>query len=184
MAADGAVDGSKKKRKNRWGILPLAPPPMHGLAAVLYGFLFGAAGAVTCAVAGGRSGASTLETNLANIDCKELEYQVTTDPLFQKTSAAFDEVTIKPAPRLACCSATATDMGRAPQGGAKGLLLNNLSVYNGCQLVFDSTDAIAPADAPAEPTDDDDVIRDSDDDDDVGHSENPRKCPAFRCRGS
>ena len=47
-----------------------------------------------------------------------MEYQVTTDPLFKKTSAAFDE------------------------GGAKGLLMNNLSVHNGCQIVFDSTDAI------------------------------------------
>lgn len=36
------------------------------------------------------------------------------DPLFQQTSAQFDE------------------------GGAKGLLLNTLSVYQGCEIVFDS----------------------------------------------
>lgn len=38
----------------------------------------------------------------------------TVDPLFQQTSAQFDE------------------------GGAKGLLLNSLSVYHGCEIVFDS----------------------------------------------
>lgn len=38
----------------------------------------------------------------------------TVDPLFQQTSAQFDE------------------------GGAKGLLLNTLSVYQGCEIVFDS----------------------------------------------
>lgn len=36
------------------------------------------------------------------------------DPLFHQTSAQFDE------------------------GGAGGLLLNNLSVYRGCEIVFDS----------------------------------------------
>jgi condensin complex subunit 2 len=40
------------------------------------------------------------------------------DPLFKKTSAAFDH------------------------GGAKGLLLNHLGVQNGCVLVFDSSDAV------------------------------------------
>ena len=38
----------------------------------------------------------------------------TVDPLFQQTSAQFDE------------------------GGAKGLLLNTLTVYHGCEIVFDS----------------------------------------------
>lgn len=36
------------------------------------------------------------------------------DPLYHQTSAQFDE------------------------GGAKGLLLNNLGVYGGCQVLFDS----------------------------------------------
>lgn len=36
------------------------------------------------------------------------------DPLYHQTSAQFDE------------------------GGAKGLLLNNLGVYAGCQVLFDS----------------------------------------------
>ena len=40
----------------------------------------------------------------------------TVDPLFNQMSAQFDE------------------------GGAKGLLLNSLSVYGGCKLVFDSSE--------------------------------------------
>lgn len=36
------------------------------------------------------------------------------DPLYHQTSAQFDE------------------------GGAKGLLMNNLGVYGGCRLLFDS----------------------------------------------
>lgn len=38
----------------------------------------------------------------------------TVDPLYHQTSAQFDE------------------------GGAKGLLLNNLGVYGGCRVLFDS----------------------------------------------
>lgn len=45
---------------------------------------------------------------------KVLEEAVAVDPLFQKTSALFDE------------------------GGASGLLLNNLSVHRGCNICFDS----------------------------------------------
>mmetsp|Transcript_21962 Transcript_21962/g.43630 ORF Transcript_21962/g.43630 Transcript_21962/m.43630 type:complete len:856 (+) Transcript_21962:27-2594(+) len=57
---------------------------------------------------------NTLETNLSNINVKSHELQAKTDPLFQKTSASFD------------------------QGGARGLLLNNLNVYSGCSIAFDS----------------------------------------------
>ena len=79
-----------------------------------------------------RSGVSTLESNGENLNLKDLEYQITTDPLFQKTSASFDE------------------------GGAKGMLLNNLNVQNGCQIVFDSSDAIDEgyAEASGSPEDD------------------------------
>ena len=44
------------------------------------------------------------------------------DPLFQKMSATFDE------------------------GGARGLLLNNLSISHGCNLAFDSSDAFSLGD--------------------------------------
>lgn len=41
------------------------------------------------------------------------------DPLYHQTSAQFDE------------------------GGAKGLLLNNLGIYGGCQVLFDSSEVPA-----------------------------------------
>ncbi len=47
---------------------------------------------------------------------KKFDLAFAVDPLFHKTSAQFDE------------------------GGAHGLLLNNLSVYKGCSIVFDSMD--------------------------------------------
>ena len=49
----------------------------------------------------------------------DLEFDV--DPLFRKTSAAFDE------------------------GGARGLLLNHLSVGYGGDIIFDSADAVNAA---------------------------------------
>ena len=49
-------------------------------------------------------GEGTLEKNVANLDTNKYDLEFDVDPLFQKTSAKFDE------------------------GGAKGLLLNNLYV--------------------------------------------------------
>eukprot|EP00697_Spironema_sp_BW2_P008355 gnl/Spiro4/22936_TR11319_c0_g1_i1.p1 gnl/Spiro4/22936_TR11319_c0_g1~~gnl/Spiro4/22936_TR11319_c0_g1_i1.p1 ORF type:complete len:746 (+),score=147.08 gnl/Spiro4/22936_TR11319_c0_g1_i1:66-2240(+) len=63
------------------------------------------------------SGAATLEDNYDNIMLKKFDLSFTVDPLFQSTSAKFDE------------------------GGARGMLLNNLDVYNCCELIFDSSDA-------------------------------------------
>ncbi|PSC75846.1 condensin complex subunit 2 [Micractinium conductrix] len=59
---------------------------------------------------------ATLESSLEALNVKKFDLAFTVDPLFHKTSAQFDE------------------------GGAKGLLLNNLSVYRGCEIVFDSMD--------------------------------------------
>lgn len=59
---------------------------------------------------------TTLESSLEALNVKKFDLTFAVDPLFHKTSAQFDE------------------------GGAKGLLLNNLSVYNGCNIVFDSMD--------------------------------------------
>ncbi|CAI7813104.1 unnamed protein product [Closterium sp. NIES-53] len=56
----------------------------------------------------------TLEDNLDQINVKKLERAIVTDPLFTKTSGQFDE------------------------GGASGLLLYNLPVFNGCEIMFDS----------------------------------------------
>lgn len=63
---------------------------------------------------GKRTGRVTLETNLGNITSQKVETDLAVDPLFQKMSAAFDE------------------------GGAKGMLLNNLPVGPRGQVVFDS----------------------------------------------
>ena len=59
---------------------------------------------------------ATLEPTLEALNIKKFDLAFAVDPLFHKTSAQFDE------------------------GGARGLLLNNLSVYRGCELVFDSMD--------------------------------------------
>lgn len=59
---------------------------------------------------------ATLESSLEALNVKKFDLAFAVDPLFHKTSAQFDE------------------------GGAHGLLLNNLSVYQGCNIVFDSMD--------------------------------------------
>jgi condensin complex subunit 2 len=65
---------------------------------------------------------NTLEAPEAHT-LKALEDTVAVDPLFQKTSALFDE------------------------GGASGLLLNNLSVHRGCNICFDSEEVPEYGDA-------------------------------------
>ena len=62
--------------------------------------------------------AVTLESNLKNIDVKRLEREYDVDPMFRKMSQAFDE------------------------GGAKGMLMNNLAVHDGCTILFDTSDAV------------------------------------------
>jgi len=57
---------------------------------------------------------STLEESFANLNVKKFDVAFTVDPLFHQMSAQFDE------------------------GGAKGLLLNTLSVFQGCEIVCDS----------------------------------------------
>lgn len=69
--------------------------------------------------------ANTLEANPAALNTKKLELAFQTDPLFHRTSAKFDE------------------------GGARGLLLHNLGVRNGLDLVFDSSEVSQPKSATA-----------------------------------
>ncbi|XP_057977555.1 condensin complex subunit 2-like isoform X2 [Malania oleifera] len=57
---------------------------------------------------------STLESSFESINVKKFDVAFAVDPLYHQTSAQFDE------------------------GGAKGLLLNNLGVYGGCRVLFDS----------------------------------------------
>ncbi|VFQ89464.1 unnamed protein product [Cuscuta campestris] len=58
----------------------------------------------------------TLEPSFEALNMKKLDIAFTVDPLYHQTSAQFDE------------------------GGAKGLLLNNLGVYGLCRVLFDSSE--------------------------------------------
>ncbi|KAL5715371.1 hypothetical protein ACHQM5_017200 [Ranunculus cassubicifolius] len=57
---------------------------------------------------------TTLESSFDSLNFKKFDVAFAVDPLYHQTSAQFDE------------------------GGAKGLLLNNLGVYGVCRVVFDS----------------------------------------------
>ncbi|XP_038693218.1 condensin complex subunit 2-like isoform X2 [Tripterygium wilfordii] len=57
---------------------------------------------------------STLESSFEALNVKKFDVAFSVDPLYHQTTAQFDE------------------------GGAKGLLLNNLGVYAGCRVLFDS----------------------------------------------
>ena len=70
------------------------------------------------------TGTAFLESNPESLCVKKLELAFDVDPLFERTSAKFDE------------------------GGAKGLLLHNLQIQPGCALVLDSSDQARPAAAP------------------------------------
>jgi condensin complex subunit 2 len=63
-----------------------------------------------------RSAEATLATSFAQLQNKKMEMEFAVDPLFKKASADFDE------------------------GGAKGLLLNHLSIDSKGRIVFDSSD--------------------------------------------
>ena len=63
-----------------------------------------------------RSSEATLASSFAALQLKKFELEFSVDPLFKKASADFDE------------------------GGAKGLLLNHLSIDSQGRIVFDSSD--------------------------------------------
>lgn len=63
-----------------------------------------------------RSAEATLVDSFEKLQLKKMELEFSVDPLFKKASADFDE------------------------GGAKGLLLNHLSIDNTGRIVFDSSD--------------------------------------------
>lgn len=68
-----------------------------------------------------RSHEATLAPSFASLQLKKLELEFAVDPLFKKASADFDE------------------------GGAKGLLLNHLSINEAGRIVFDSSDDASEA---------------------------------------
>ncbi|CAL0303967.1 unnamed protein product [Lupinus luteus] len=62
---------------------------------------------------------STLESSFEVLNVKKFDAAFAVDPLYRQTTAQFDE------------------------GGAKGLLMNNLGVYGGCRVLFDSQEVPA-----------------------------------------
>ncbi|XP_057455862.1 condensin complex subunit 2 [Lotus japonicus] len=62
---------------------------------------------------------STLEPSFEALNVKKFDAAFVVDPLYRQTTAKFDE------------------------GGAKGLLMNNLGVYGGCRVLFDSQEVPA-----------------------------------------
>ena len=70
-----------------------------------------------------RSAEATLAGSFEQLRLKKMELEFSVDPLFKKASADFDE------------------------GGAKGLLLNHLSIDSTGRIVFDSSDDAQEADA-------------------------------------
>ena len=72
-----------------------------------------------------RSSEVTLAPSFASLQLKKFELEFSVDPLFKKASADFDE------------------------GGAKGLLLNHLSIDSAGRIVFDSSDDADDAAADA-----------------------------------
>jgi condensin complex subunit 2 len=77
-----------------------------------------------------RSHEATLAPSFASLQLKKLELEFAVDPLFKKASADFDE------------------------GGAKGLLLNHLSIDSEGRIVFDSSDDAGDASLPSDVTED------------------------------
>ncbi|PGG95262.1 hypothetical protein AJ80_09994 [Polytolypa hystricis UAMH7299] len=84
-----------------------------------------------------RSHESTLAPSFASLQLKKFELEFAVDPLFKKASADFDE------------------------GGAKGLLLNHLSIDGEGRIVFDSSDDAGDATAAGDWTTTDDDGREA-----------------------
>ncbi|KAK8256086.1 condensin complex subunit 2/barren [Phyllosticta capitalensis] len=75
-----------------------------------------------------RAAEATLVSSFSQVMIKKMELELSVDPLFKKAAADFDE------------------------GGAKGLLMNNLSIDSKGRIVFDSSDDVQDAteEMPAE----------------------------------
>jgi condensin complex subunit 2 len=80
-----------------------------------------------------KSHEATLAPSFASLQLKKLELEFAVDPLFKKASADFDE------------------------GGAKGLLLNHLSIDSEGRIVFDSSDDAGDATPESEQTEEEDT---------------------------
>ncbi|KAK7263497.1 hypothetical protein RJT34_31088 [Clitoria ternatea] len=77
---------------------------------------------------------STLESSFEVLNVKKFDAAFVVDPLYRQTTAKFDE------------------------GGAKGLLMNNLGIYGGCRVLFDSQEVPAKCMASQNQLDTSDTI--------------------------
>lgn len=77
---------------------------------------------------------STLESSFEGLNVKKFDAAFVVDPLYRQTTAKFDE------------------------GGAKGLLMNNLGVYGACRVLFDSQEVPAKCMASQNQSDTSDTI--------------------------
>ncbi|KAG4980039.1 hypothetical protein JHK84_033615 [Glycine max] len=77
---------------------------------------------------------STLESSFEALNVKKFDAAFVVDPLYRQTTAKFDE------------------------GGAKGLLMNNLGVYGDCRVLFDSQEVPAKCMASQNQSDISDTI--------------------------
>ncbi|KKK24121.1 hypothetical protein P175DRAFT_0441195 [Aspergillus ochraceoroseus IBT 24754] len=100
-----------------------------------------------------RSHEATLAPSFASLQLKKFELEFSVDPLFKKASADFDE------------------------GGAKGLLLNHLSIDSHGRIVFDSSD-----DATEESSKDADDARQDSEEPERSGSSTPQPPPAKQAR--
>ena len=83
----------------------------------------------------------TLETNLANITVKKFETECDIDPMFHKVTLTGAFPPTHHALTLSLPTFLWLQMSKNfDEGGARGLLLNQLSVQEGCRLAFDSID--------------------------------------------
>ncbi|KAK9722168.1 hypothetical protein K7432_002881 [Basidiobolus ranarum] len=77
---------------------------------------------------------NTLAKDFTSLTLKQFDLEFSVDPLFKKTSADFDE------------------------GGARGLLLNHLSIHNNGKIIFDASDAAPFENEDTEPDEEDSDI--------------------------
>jgi condensin complex subunit 2 len=101
-----------------------------------------------------RSHEATLAPSFVALQLKKLELEFAVDPLFKKASAEFDE------------------------GGAKGLLLNHLSIDSEGRIVFDSSDDTGDATVKGDQTEiekqpDDEKAEEKEEEDDMRPSRKP-----------
>lgn len=94
--------------------------------------------------------AKTIEKNLNNINLKNYELEFEADPLFHKVRFCYaiercclmrDSDLTGLYPASSCNASMLSQMSQSfDEGGAKGMLLANLGLYDGCKILLNSSD--------------------------------------------